>query len=154
MKRTLAFAAVAVLSVTGLLAETNPMIGTWKLNPAKSKYDPGTAPKSQTATITASGEGIKNVTKGVAADGSSIAYGYTAASLDGKEYPLTGSGTPSGGDTISVKRVDANTFDSTIKKGGKLAQTTHAVYSKDGKSRTLTIKTAAGTTSVAVYDRQ
>jgi hypothetical protein len=154
MKRTLAFAAVAVLSVTGLLAETNPMIGTWKLNPAKSKFDPGPPPKSQVATVTAAGEGIKNVTKGVAADGTSIAYGYTATSLDGKEYPLTGSGTPSGGDTISLKRVDAVTFDATIKKAGKLVQTTHSVYAKDGKSRTLTIKSAAGTTSVAVYDRQ
>jgi hypothetical protein len=144
--------------VTGLVAQSNPQIGTWKLNPAKSKYTPGPAPKSQTATVEAAGDGIKNVTKGVAADGSAIDYGYTATSLDGKDYPLTGSAPPSGGDTIAVKRVDTYTFTSTIKKAGKPVQTTTVAYSKDGKLRTITTK---GTTksgqpmsSVAVYERQ
>ncbi len=158
MKHLLTCAAVALLSVTGLVAQSNPQIGTWKLNPAKSKYTPGPAPKSQTATVEAAGVGIKNVTKGVAADGSAIDYGYTATSLDGKDYPLTGSAPPSGGDTIAVKRVDTYTFTSTIKKAGKPVQTTTVAYSKDGKLRTITTK---GTTksgqpmsSVAVYERQ
>jgi hypothetical protein len=158
MKRLLTCAAVALLSVTGLVAESNPMIGTWKLNPAKSKYTPGPAPKSQTATIEAAGDGIKNVTQGVAADGSAIAYEYTASTLDGKEYPITGSAPPSGADTIAVKRVDTYTFTSTMKKAGKVVQTNKVVYSKDGKLRTITTKgtnkTGQPTTSVAVYERQ
>jgi len=40
MKRLLVFATVIALSLvaSGLLAQTNPQVGTWKLNPAKSKY--------------------------------------------------------------------------------------------------------------------
>jgi hypothetical protein len=158
MKHFLTCAAVALLSVTGLVAQSNPQIGTWKLNPAKSKYTPGPAPKSQTATVEAAGDGIKNVTKGVAADGSAIDYQYTATSLDGKDYPLTGSAPPSGGDTIAVKRVDTYTFTSTIKKAGKPVQTTSVVYSKDGKLRTITTKGTGKDgqpmSSVAVYERQ
>jgi hypothetical protein len=158
MKRALTCAAVVVLSMTGLLAQSNPMVGTWKLNLAKSKFTPGPAPKSQTATIKAAGDGIKNVTKGIAADGSATAYGYTASTLDGKDYPLTGTGTPGGGDTIAVKRIDANTFESTIKKAGKVVQTVKVVYSKDGKLRTITAKgtdkSGQPTSLVAVYDRQ
>ncbi len=158
MKRTLTCAAIAVLSVTALTAQSNPMIGSWKLNLAKSKYTPGPAPKSQSTTMEAAGDGIKNVTKGIAADGSTIDYRYTAITLDGKEYPVTGSGAPSGGDTIAVKRVDAYTFESTMKKAGKVVQTNKVVYSKDGKLRTITAKgtskSGQPTSSVAVYDRQ
>ncbi len=158
MKRAFTCAAVVVLSMTGLLAQSNPMVGTWKLNVAKSKFTPGPAPKSQTATIEAAGDGIKNVTKGTAADGSAIAYGYTASSLDGKDYPITGPGAPGGGDTIAVKRIDAYTFESTIKKAGKVVQTIKVVYSKDGKSRTITgkgvDKSGQPTSLVAVYERQ
>src|SRR5579872_285866 len=139
MKHFLTCAAAALLSVTGLVAQSNPQIGTWKLNPAKSKYTPGPAPKSQMATVEAAGDGIKNVTKGVAADGSAIDYQYTA-SPDGKDCPLTGSAPPSGGDTIAVKRIDTYNFTSTIKKAGKQVQTTNVVYSKDGKLRTITTK--------------
>ena len=158
MKRTLTCAAVVFLSVTGLSAENNPMIGNWKMNLAKSKFTPGPAPKSQSSTIEAAGDGIKNVTKGIAADGSIIDYGYTASSLDGKEYPLKGPGAPSGGDTISVTRVDAYTFESTIKKAGKVVQTNRVVYSKDGKLRTITAKgtgkNGQPTSLTTVWDRQ
>ena len=158
MKRVLTCAAVAVLSVTGLAAQSNPMIGMWKLNLAKSRYSVGPAPKSQTATIEAAGDGIKNVTKGVAGDGSAIAYEYTASSLDGKDYPMTGSAPPGGGDTIAVKRIDANTFESTIKKAGKVVLTNTVVYSKDGKLRTITTKgtgkNGQPATNVAVFERQ
>jgi hypothetical protein len=158
MKHFLTCAAVALLSVTGLVAQSNPMIGNWKLNLAKSKFTPGPAPKSQSATIEAAGDGIKNVTKGVAADGGAIDYQYTATSLDGKDYPITGSAPPSGGDSIAVKRVDPYTFTSTIKKAGKPVQTNKVVYSKDGKLRTITIKGTGKdgqpTSTVAVYERQ
>jgi hypothetical protein len=158
MKRALTCAVVVALSMAGLSAQTNPMVGNWKLNLAKSKYTPGPAPKSQTATIEPAGDGIRNVTNGVAADGSAIAYEYTASSLDGKDYPMAGSAPPSGGDTIAVKRIDTYTFESSIKKAGKVVQTNKVVYSKDGRLRTITTKgtdkNGQVTSSVAVYERQ
>ena len=38
-------------------AQTDPSVGTWVLNVAKSKYDPGPPPKSSTVTIVAAGQG-------------------------------------------------------------------------------------------------
>jgi hypothetical protein len=38
-------------------AQTDPLIGTWKLNVAKSTFSPGPAPRSTTATVTAAGQG-------------------------------------------------------------------------------------------------
>jgi hypothetical protein len=156
MNRILALAVVVILNVTGVLAQSNPSIGTWKLNLAKSTYSPGPAPRSQTSKIEAAGNGVKNTTEGIAANGSAISYTWTA-NYDGKDYPMTGT-TPNGADTNAIKRVNGNTFESTLKKGGKVVQTTRTSYSKDGKLRTQTSKgtneSGQPTSNVAVYGRR
>src|SRR5580704_12691878 len=61
MKRVLQFVAIALLVVVGsstLQAQSNPLVGTWKLNVTKTKYDPGPAPKSLTRTVVAKGDGV------------------------------------------------------------------------------------------------
>jgi hypothetical protein len=61
-------------------------------------------------------------------------------------------------DTISMKRIDANTTERTYKKAVKVTSTSRRVVSRDGKTLTLTNKgtDAQGkpTSSVAVYDKQ
>jgi hypothetical protein len=52
--------SVACLALTALfasapLAQSDPQVGVWKLNLAKSKYSPGPAPKSGTVKIEAAG---------------------------------------------------------------------------------------------------
>ena len=79
MKRTLFTVAVASLLLSGrLAAQDNPFLGTWKMNAAKSKYSSGPAPQSQITTIAAQGNGIEVSTEGTAADGSHIAWSFTA----------------------------------------------------------------------------
>ena len=115
---------------------SDPRIGTWKLNVAKSKYDPGPAPKSLTLKVEAAGQGEKATTEFVNADGSQTSTVYTA-NFDGKDAPLTGSRLA---DTVSLKRIDAQTTERTDKKGGKVVQTLRRVVSKDGKTMTVTTK--------------
>jgi len=124
--------AVAVVSAQG----TNPRIGTWHLNVAKSTYSPGPAPKSQVLTIEAAGAGEKVTSESVFATGAKIVSVYTA-NYDGKPYPITGSETA---ETVTLKRVNANTSERTDSKGGKAVQTLIRVVSKDGKTMTVTIK--------------
>ena len=48
MKTILKFVTLAVLTAfasTSLLAQSNPLLGTWKLNIARSKSDPMPVPK-------------------------------------------------------------------------------------------------------------
>ena len=70
----------------------DPIVGTWKLNVAKSTYSPGPAPKSITAKIEAAGEGEKRTADGVRGDDKPIRLEYTAQ-YDGKDNPITGSPT-------------------------------------------------------------
>jgi hypothetical protein len=142
MKRLLTLGTVVVLALVSsgpLLAQSNPEVGTWKLNVAKSKFVGTQAPKNETTTITAQGDGAKVSTDGVAGDGSRIAYSYTT-NYDGKDSPVSGVGAPGGEDTLAVKRVDANTTSSTGKKAGKVIRTNRTVVSKDGKVRTVTAR--------------
>jgi hypothetical protein len=132
----------------------DPHVGTWKLNLAKSKYSPGPAPKEVTMKIEANSAGFHLMQAGFDATGKPIKIEFTA-NYDGKDYPTSG---VSNTDTIAVKRVDANTSESTLKKGGKVVMTVTSVVSKDGKTRTSTFKgtDAAGkpVNNVTVYDRQ
>jgi hypothetical protein len=155
MKRSLAFATLVVLAalVPGLLvAQSNPAVGTWKLNLKKSKSTTTPLPQSDMLTVEARGNGVKVDYDGVDANGVSYSYGYVA-NFDGKDSPIFGSGQPA--DTISIERTDMNTYESTLKKGDQIVAKVETAVSKNGKVTTLTIKgTGQPTTDVRVYDKQ
>jgi len=129
-------------------------MGTWKLNLAKSKYEPGPLPASDTRVYEVwEKDGVK-ATMTVVVDGKSTTRGY-AAHYDGKQYPYTGNPEY---DTVALKRIDAHTVQGTNSKGGKVVLTTQTVISADGKTRT---QTATGVNlkgqkvhNVQVYDKQ
>jgi hypothetical protein len=159
MKRLLEFVAIAVLVLAGsaaLRAQSNPLVGTWKLNVTKSKFDPGPGPQSLTRTVEAQGAGVKYTFEGVGADGKPVAYGFSVL-FDGKDNPISGA-MPSGADTISAKRTDSHHYVATQKKGGKEIAISKVTVSKDGKVTTVeqTGTTASGAKShdVQVYDKQ
>lgn len=154
--RMLAVSVLAVLAGSAVQAQSSPLVGTWKLNVAKSKFDPGPAPKSLTRTVAAQGDGVKYTFEGVGADGKPLSYGFSV-NFDGKDNPVSGS-MPGGADTISAKRTDANHYVATTKKGGKVLGTAKVEVSKDGRTTTVesTGTNAAGvnTHDVQVYDKQ
>ena len=134
-----------------------PYVGTWKLNLAKSKYDPGPPPRSATDVNTEVNGAMRSVQSWVDAQGKAQTVEWTAK-FDGKDHPVTG-GVP--GTTISIARPDPRdlrTVDWVWKVPGQPTVTGRTVYSKDGKTRTIDGKStdAAGkaTTSFRFYERQ
>jgi hypothetical protein len=154
MRLSIMMLAFAVLVMTVMASAADTQVGTWKLNPAKSKYDPGPGPKSATVKVEAQGDGIKVTVDGVDAEGKSTHIEFSGK-YDGKDNPITGSPTA---DTIALKRIDENTTESVTKKAGKVVGTSKSVVSKDGKTRTMTGKgkNAQGqdTSFTAVYEKQ
>lgn len=160
MKRFIPTLVVIVfcLAATGLAqAPRNPFVGTWKMDPEKSHANPNPGPKEETRVVVEQGDSVKGNYEGKAADGSRIAYGYTAK-YDGKDYPLTGTGTPNGADTLALKRVNTNTYEVTAKRGGKVVLTARVVVSNGGKTTTITTKgtdvSGKPDSSVRVFDKQ
>lgn len=136
--------ALALLTInSGLLAaQSDPFVGTWKLNLSKSKYNnPAQAPKSLTRFTEAIENGVKVRNEMVAADGSTVVYGWTLT-YDGTDSPITGAGgmPGNGADTIATKRINSHTTEATNKKAGKVVNTARSVVSKDGKVMTITLK--------------
>jgi hypothetical protein len=132
----------------------DPVLGTWTLNLAKSKFIPGPAPKSTTRTYTQTAQGTSLTVSGVAADGSPISI-QTTYNYDGKDYPYTGSPNYN---SLSLKRVNGSTVKSVLKKDGKIVGSTTRTISAHGKVMTLSTKATdvkgVAHDEVAVYDKQ
>jgi hypothetical protein len=135
MRATL-LAFVVVLSVCSarLDAGDDPLMGTWKLNPSKSKLSPWQKNKIRKHEPVPGGIKITTYDESGKADGP----GYIVK-FDGTYYPASGSQamTP---DTVALKRLDLYTLEGSSKKNGKLAVTFRYEISKDGKTLTRTSK--------------
>jgi hypothetical protein len=129
--------AVLIAGFTGLelLAQAqDALIGTWELNVAKSKFNPGPPLKSSVRKFEAVPNGMKYSGQSVRADGT-IGFSQYAAYFDGKDYPITGD---ANADTVSLKRIDRFTTEGTFKKAGKVTYRVRRVVSQDGKVWTHT----------------
>ena len=145
----------AILAIgTGTALAADAVVGTWKLNVAKSTFSPGPAPKSQTRSYAESAQGMTLTIKTTAADGKESTVTLTYKD-DGKPYPV--SGNPDF-DMVSVTRVDALTAHSTQTKAGATVGSGIRTVSKDGKTLTFAQKgthaNGAKYDNVSVYDKQ
>ena len=148
-----AAALIALAGVATPATAADSMVGTWKLNAAKSK----SPYKSGTSVSEAVGDGLKVTVDLVGADGTPYHWSWTAK-YDGKDVPVTGK-TPYGDNgTVALTRVDANTVKIVSKIGGKTTINQTITTSADGKTRTVTTKgvDAKGQPieTTTVYDKQ
>jgi hypothetical protein len=146
--------AVSWLAISLDFRADDAIVGTWKLNVAKSKFDPGPAPKSGTVKYEASSGGIKRTGETIEADGKRTSIEYTAK-YDGKDYPVTGS---EFFDSIAVKQTKDRTVEATLKKGGKAVRTAKREISHDGNVMTIIITGISPEGekfhNIAVYNKQ
>lgn len=151
-------ALLAVVSATALtqigFAQSNSIVGTWKLNLAKSTYSPGPPPQSQTLNYEAVGQGMRVTANGIDAQGNPTKVVFEVF-FDGKPYPVTGTAAY---DAASYKIVNDSTVEITRTKAGKVVQTATRVLSADGTTVTVTTTGVDATgqqiNNVAVYDKQ
>lgn len=147
-------ALVAALANFVAAANADEHSGTWKLNPAQSRYSSGSGLKSLTETVALDEKSYKVEANGTAADGTPVHIEFNAR-FDGKEYPMIG---VPWADTVSVKWIDARTPQMIQKKSGEVTMTITCKVSKDRKTRTCTLKgkdeQGRKVNNVVVFDRQ
>ena len=142
---------ISALSVT-LFAAESPFSGTWKLNLAKSKLPPP-PPQNDIAKVDADENGVKLSEEITDDKGQPLKISFEVK-FDGHYYPVTGD--PSS-DSVSYRRVSANTLRSTSRKGGKITTKATIVISADGKTTTVHFTDYSQTkpvNGVGVYDKQ
>jgi hypothetical protein len=153
-------ALVALVATSGSLdalqlratAEPPPqLIGTWRLNVAKSKYSPGPPLRSETRVYTKGPDGVKGVVSRVYGDGRSEKYEYLANF--GKDLMVTGIEEY---DTVTLRKIDELTSDAVLSHAGTVYGVARRVIAADGKTMTITFDRKSSETpvhNVAVYDK-
>ena len=109
------------------------MVGEWKLNPAKSRSEAGSVPKSGIALIMQDSDGL---TVQTATSNTDAPPGRGVTShfyLDGKERPANDKTM-----TVVRTRKDQNTIVGTFKKDGQVVSEESWSVSADGKTLTRT----------------
>jgi hypothetical protein len=151
--RTIGFTLAVCLVAAATAFASDPNMGTWKLNDAKSKITAGNG-KNDTVVYEAVSDNVKVSIDGTAADGKAIHTEWTGK-FDGKEYAVTGDPTS---DMRSYTRVDANTLAFAAQQAGKPTLSGRIVVSADGKTRTVTTdakdEKGVKVTNTGVYDKQ
>jgi hypothetical protein len=150
--RKILCALVLLAFATPLLA-SDPFVGTWTLNSAKTKYTTGTAPKNVTLVIEEQAANLQVTGTGTTGDGSPLSVKYTVPIKGG-----VGSVQEGDFDGVSSKLVSSHSRVNTFTKAGKEIRTRHTVVSTDGKTLTTTVKGTGldgkPTAGVDVYDKQ
>ena len=134
-------------------ADSNPNMGIWKLNEAKSKFSPG-AQKNSTVVYSMEGDMWVVTVDGVDKDGKAV-HNVWVGKYDGKDYPVTGDAPY---DSRAYTKVDDHTVNMVVKKGGKVLANGTITVAPDGKSRTVKVKAAdpkmTNLDQDASYDKQ
>ena len=134
------------------MAATNPHMGTWKLNEAKSKIPAGMY-KNSTAVYSEQKDKMKVEVNGVDKDGKPT-HGVWVGNADGKAYKTKGN---LAWDSAAYKVVNDHTYAITTMKGGKVFTHGTTTVSADGKTRTVATEGTGADgkkfKTKAVYDR-
>lgn len=154
------FVFVAVFALSAVISgqaknEIQRLSGSWKLNIEKSKFNPGSGPKSQTLTWKPTATGIDFSVDTINAQGQATRSHASGTYDNGKSFAFR-TATYSGMRTVTW--IDGHTFEEIDTVDGKVRTSRRIVISKDGKVLTITSEgvNAQGqpTNNVTVYEKQ
>ena len=146
-------AAVLVASASqSKPVKEEPIVGTWQLDVARSRYRPGPGPVSETRTYKRGPNGIEGTILRKFASGRSDRIEYVAE-YD-REYPVSGT---EDYDHILLKRIDERTAEAVLSHAGRVYGTARRVIAPSGTRMTITLRreTASGDVvmNTAVYEK-
>ena len=131
MRKTLLL--LAVLGLAGSLWAGDPIIGTWKMNPAKSKFpSPQLTQKEQTEVYREIGNGQIELTyRSINSDGALTVEVFIFPAKGGAAEVVKGA---NGGKSYIEIKINPNEWYATCLENGKQLWVLHKAISKDGKT--------------------
>ena len=159
MKKSLSSVFLGVLLTVGSAviaagSDADPVVGSWKLNLAKSTFGGGPALKSQIRTYSQSTRGITLKMKTVSADGKETTTQATYQ-LNGNDFPSMGN---PDFDSLSGMQIDTNTAEFTLKRAGKPIGKIRRTVSNDRQTLTINFLMANANgvqiSELTVFDKQ
>ena len=152
MKRLLSLILLAAVFFAAPAFAADPIVGSWKLNVAKSKF--ADAALTGGTRVYTEANGLYTLDQRLTgADGKKKSS--RTQYRDGKEEKQAPGGSA---DATVAKKIDANTWDFDLKKAGKVVGHVHRVVSADGKTVTVhntgTQLSGAKGDETLVFDKQ
>jgi hypothetical protein len=127
------------------------LIGTWRLDLARSRYVPGPPPISEVRIYSRDRDGLKGVIRRKYADREDVIE--YRAEFD-RDYPVFGARTY---DAVRLKRLDARTAEAVLSHAGRVYGTARRTIAKDGRTMTVEFQREDGASTVrnvAVYRKE
>jgi len=133
MKRVTLVAGLLVFMIPQLtVAQDQLFAGTWKVDVAQSRYQPGPGPRSETLRFEPVGEAFKVSLDGVNEQGPY--HSEATGKFDGVDVPVVAVPPRQARFTYAFRRIDDHTWDIVIKVNGERRILVHNVVSDDGKT--------------------
>jgi len=133
MKRAMLGASLLVFAVPPFaLAQNQQFVGTWKVDVAKSRYEPGAAPRNETLRFEPVGDGFKVSLDGVNQQGPY--HSEATGKFDGIDVPVVATPARQARFSYAFSRVDDRTWQMVIKVNGEPRLLVRNVVSEDGKA--------------------
>lgn len=139
MRKAMLF--LAVLGMVGSLWAADSMMGTFKLNPAKSKFPAGTSTSTDTTIIVlreADADTIEAISTETKKDGSTVVSKWTTPKSGGIQTYQQGA--PANGISILSAVIDPYATYNIYLQNGKQVYLLLVTMAKDGKTFTATAK--------------
>jgi hypothetical protein len=156
MKSATLVAGLLVLMVQFTVAQNQQFVGTWKVDVAKSRYQPGAGPRSEMLRFEPAGEGFKVSLDGVNEQGPYHSEG--TGKFDGIDVPVVATPARQARFTYAFTRIDDHTWDIVIKVNGERRILVHNVVSDDGKTMrgvsSAVTNPGLNTSQVVIYGKQ
>jgi hypothetical protein len=131
----------------------DPLIGTWTLNGANSKFNPGPPPRRQTRVYKTTSAGIDVTVVTTDAQGRTTTVEFPAI-YDGKTYPVKGLGLI---DALALVRINNFQSRATLKHAGNVIASAERTISEDGRVLTISYTQPDENRpidNVSVYEKQ
>jgi hypothetical protein len=130
---------LAVLGLVSTLWAADPLVGTWKLSIAKSKFAPGqeAAIKELTIVNREVGADLETTFEGIGANGSPFSIKFTCPLQGGL---LKSAQASTEGTFVVITVIEPGNMYGTSVQNGKQVEVTHTFVSKDRKTATRTSK--------------
>jgi hypothetical protein len=155
MKRAVLVAGLLVFTVAQFAnAQNQQLVGTWKVDVAKSKYEPGAAPKNETLRFEPVGDGFKVSLDGVNQQGPY--HSEATGKFDGADVPVVATPARPAKFTYSFRRIDDRTWEIVIKVNGERRLLVRNVVSEDGRTMrgVSTVASRGQVNQDVIYEKQ
>jgi hypothetical protein len=128
----------------------DPLLGTWVIDLARSRYRPGPPVQSETRVYVRDGEGILGRIDRVHADGRRERIEYRA-DLD-HQVPVSGTRSF---DAIRLRRIDRHTTEGVLSHAGRVFGYSRRTISADGRTMTISFRREEpGVNNLVIYRKQ